>query len=230
MKTVINYCSGGGYGSSPGQFSGPTFMASDSNNNIYVLDVGNYRIQKFNSEGVFIMQWGTYGPDISQFRRLSGISIDVDDFVYISDSISGKMLKSNSDGVFIESISTVGELLQYKSVAVDSDSNIFTGSNQIIFHVDEYGKLLNQWNLSGVAETKGIDIAIDNVSNVYVCKEGIGVIQKYTADGQLITEWGTQGSAPGEFNSPNAITVDPNGKIYVADTENHRIQVFVPNG
>ena len=42
--------------------------------------------------------------------------------------------------------------------------------------------------------------------------------------------WGTQGSAAGEFNYPNGVAVDSAGNVYVADTENHRIQKIGADG
>jgi len=42
--------------------------------------------------------------------------------------------------------------------------------------------------------------------------------------------WGTSGSAPGQFSAPRAIAVAPDGTVYVADSRNHRIQRFSPDG
>ncbi|HEU4754340.1 MAG TPA: hypothetical protein VFU47_14615, partial [Armatimonadota bacterium] len=49
-------------------------------------------------------------------------------------------------------------------------------------------------------------------------------------DGRYLGEWGTHGSAPGQFRLPHAICTDPDGLIYVADRSNKRIQVFAPDG
>lgn len=42
--------------------------------------------------------------------------------------------------------------------------------------------------------------------------------------------WGRQGSGPGEFNEPRALTIDGRGHIYVADSKNHRVQKLAPDG
>ncbi len=47
---------------------------------------------------------------------------------------------------------------------------------------------------------------------------------------QLLTKWGSQGTSDGQFQSPFAIAADAEGNVYVADTFNHRIQKFAPNG
>jgi sugar lactone lactonase YvrE len=42
--------------------------------------------------------------------------------------------------------------------------------------------------------------------------------------------WGEPGTDPGQFNVPHNICCDPDGWVYVADRENHRVQVFDGNG
>src|SRR4030067_463767 len=83
----------GGTGSGDGQFSqgdglwtgGPRGIAVDSKNNIYVVDVGNHRIQKFNNQGNYLLQWGTYGYGDGQFIRPKGINVDNQDNIYVTE-------------------------------------------------------------------------------------------------------------------------------------------------
>ncbi|HEX5452558.1 MAG TPA: peptidyl-alpha-hydroxyglycine alpha-amidating lyase family protein [Stellaceae bacterium] len=55
-------------------------------------------------------------------------------------------------------------------------------------------------------------------------------IHKFTIDGRLLSSWGEPGTDPGQFNIPHNICCDPEGWLYVADRENHRVQVFDGNG
>ena len=50
------------------------------------------------------------------------------------------------------------------------------------------------------------------------------------ADGKFLFDWGTKGTAPGEFDLPHGIAMDARGRLYVADRANGRVQVFDPNG
>jgi hypothetical protein len=67
--------------------------------------------------------------------------------------------------------------------------------------------------------------------HVYV-SDGYGNarVHKYTIDGKLQKSWGESGTDPGTFNIVHNICCDPDGWIYVADRENHRVQVFDGDG
>lgn len=55
-------------------------------------------------------------------------------------------------------------------------------------------------------------------------------IVKFTKDGKYIKEWGKLGSGPGEFRTPHALAFDSQGRLFVADRGNHRIQIFDQEG
>ena len=57
-----------------------------------------------------------------------------------------------------------------------------------------------------------------------------GRILKFAPDGTFIKEWGQIGSEPGEFRTPHALAFDSQGRLFVADRGNHRIQIFDQDG
>jgi hypothetical protein len=57
-----------------------------------------------------------------------------------------------------------------------------------------------------------------------------GRIVKYTTDGEYVMEFGSVGTGPGQFDLIHGIAVDRNGRIYVSDRMNQRIQVFTEDG
>jgi DNA-binding beta-propeller fold protein YncE len=59
---------------------------------------------------------------------------------------------------------------------------------------------------------------------------GNACVHKFTPDGRLIKTWGEPGTDPGQFNIVHNIATDADGFVYVADRENHRVQVFDGNG
>jgi DNA-binding beta-propeller fold protein YncE len=59
---------------------------------------------------------------------------------------------------------------------------------------------------------------------------GASRMHKFSAEGELLLSWGTEGEGPGQFNMPHGVHVDEAGQVFVADRENNRIQVFTPDG
>jgi sugar lactone lactonase YvrE len=57
-----------------------------------------------------------------------------------------------------------------------------------------------------------------------------GRILKFDKDGNFIKEWGRIGTGPGEFRTPHALAFDSQGRLFVADRGNHRIQIFDQDG
>jgi sugar lactone lactonase YvrE len=53
---------------------------------------------------------------------------------------------------------------------------------------------------------------------------------KFDPRGRFITEWGRKGSGPGEMSEPHTIAMDSQGRLFVGDRENNRIQIFDQDG
>jgi DNA-binding beta-propeller fold protein YncE len=73
--------------------------------------------------------------------------------------------------------------------------------------------------------------ALSPRGDIYV-SDGYGnaCIHKFAADGRLLKTWGRSGCLPGEFYIPHNLVCDDEGWVYVADRENHRVQVFDGDG
>lgn len=87
----------------------------------------------------------------------------------------------------------------------------------------------------GFLTPRGIAIAPDG--SIYVADSGNHRIVHLSSEGTLIGQWGSYGQTeaeavapPGTFSEPWGVTVAPDGSIYVADTWNHRVQKFSPEG
>ena len=75
-------------------------------------------------------------------------------------------------------------------------------------------------------------VAIDKRTGEFYVADGYSNarVHKYTPDGGYLFSWGESGTAEGQFNIVHNITTDGEGWVYVADRENHRIQIFSPEG
>jgi sugar lactone lactonase YvrE len=59
---------------------------------------------------------------------------------------------------------------------------------------------------------------------------GIDRILKFDSTGTLMKTWGRRGSGPGEFNQPHALAMDSQGRLFVGDRSNNRVQIFDQDG
>jgi hypothetical protein len=85
--------------------------------------------------------------------------------------------------------------------------------------------------MSGTPFHRCTHTALSPRGDIYV-SDGYGNarVHKFSPDGKLLKSWGEPGTDPGQFNIVHNIVTDPEGWVYVADRENHRVQVFDGNG
>jgi DNA-binding beta-propeller fold protein YncE len=85
--------------------------------------------------------------------------------------------------------------------------------------------------MSGTPFHRCTHTALSPQGDIYV-SDGYGNarVHKFSPDGKLLKSWGEPGTDPGQFNIVHNIVTDAEGWVYVADRENHRVQVFDGNG
>jgi DNA-binding beta-propeller fold protein YncE len=144
------------------------------------------------------------------------------------------------DGNFIKSW---GEGLFHRAhgLHVDADDNLYCtdDGDHTVRKCTADGKVLLTIGIpekpapfmSGEPFHRCTHTALSPKGEIYV-SDGYGNarVHKYTPDGKLIKSWGEPGSDPGQFNIVHNISTDVDGWVYVADRENHRVQVFDGNG
>lgn len=78
-------------GREPGQFNIPLAAATDGAGALYVVDFGNFRIQKFDSTGKFLFTFGSSGAELGRFARPRAIALDGEGNIYVSDGGFGNV-------------------------------------------------------------------------------------------------------------------------------------------
>jgi len=180
-------------------------VAVDSQDRVYVFDRDReHPIVIFDRDGNF---WDTWGNGI--FNRPHSIRIGADDSVYCVDTGDHTVRKFTNEGKLLM-------MLGNKNRPSD------TGCNELDYRAIKRG---------GPPFNRPTDLAFAPSGEIFV-SDGYGNarVHKFSTDGTLLLSWGEVGSGPGEFAFPHSICVDKYGKIYVADRENNRIQVFTLNG
>ncbi|MCC7361626.1 MAG: SMP-30/gluconolactonase/LRE family protein [Anaerolineales bacterium] len=130
-----------------------------------------------------------------------------------------------------------------RGVAVAADGSVYVADsrNNRIQKFDSQGNLLLTWGAFGSLDAgtaapgafnEPWGVAVGPDGSLYVTDTWNHRVQKFDADGNFLTMWGTfgQGETAAAFWGPRGIAVDGQGRVYVADTGNKRIVVFDSNG
>jgi len=178
-------------------------VATDSKDRVFVFNRGAHPVIVFDTDGKFIDAWGE-----SIFTNAHGIYIGPDDRVYCADNFDHTVRIFSPDGQLTQ---TLGEKDQ------PSDTGFVAGKSPVLRGAGPFNMVTN--------------VALSGSGDLYV-SDGYGNsrVHKFSGDGEHILSWGEPGTGPGEFNLPHAIAVDRNDRVYVADRENSRIQVFTVAG
>jgi streptogramin lyase len=227
----------GSYGSGDGQFDSPVGVgvAVDASGDVYVNDVGNDRIQKFDSSGAFITKWGSFGSGDGEFNNPYGVATDSSGNVYVSDFGNNRIQKFDASGAFITKWGSAGsgdgQFANPVGIAVDASGNVYVSDfgNNRIQKFDGTGGFITKWGSAGSGDGQfagPYGIAVDAFNYVYVTEYGNDRIQKFDAAGAFITKWGSLGSGDGQFNNPLGVAVGSSGYVYVTDFGNNRVQKF----
>ena len=229
-RRIQKFTSSGGYitqwgsaGSGDGQFgadafpnTGPRGVATDSSDNVYVVDSGNNRIQKFDPDGNFITKWGSAGSGDGQFSEPVGVATDSFGNVFVADSGNNRIQKFEPDGTFMTKWGSPGsgdgQFFHPVSVAI---------SQFAVYVVDQGNDRIQGFNFEGVfqatAGTSGSGdgefsapegIATDSF-NLYVADSGNNRIQELDPFGSFVTEWGSLGSGDGQFDIMGGVAIPP---------------------
>ena len=178
------------------------------------------------------------GKGVWVFERCGGSScVDSKLAPVLHFDASGKLLASFGAGMFVFP----------HGIAVDPDGNVWVadadgknGKGHVVVKFSPSGKALLTLGKPGMPGdapgyfNRPTGVAIARNGDIFVA-DGHGGdsnarVVKFSKTGRFITAWGRKGSAEGEFDTPHAIAVDSQERVYVADRSNSRIQVFDANG
>ena len=193
------YASFGGYGNGNYQFADPQGLGVAPNGDIYVADCGNHRIQ-------------IYRPDWSYKATLG---------------VNGQ---AGSDNAHFDCP---------RDVAIDGIGTIYV-ADEGNHRVQVFDSNRNYVRTIGITGTTGngfdrfsdwgLDrLAVDSQNRVYITDGGNNRVQVFDSTGAYLTTiGGSWGMRTGQLRGPSGIAIGPDGSLYVADSDNHRIQKFAP--
>ena len=152
---------------------------------------------------------------------------------------SGKMLKSWGAGLFVF---PHGATVDGQGNLWVTDAQMQNGKGYQVFKFDPDGKILMTLGKPGVASAEpGLfdeptDVAVAANGDIFVTEghsggtAGNDRISKFSRDGRFIKSWGRKGTGPNDLDSPHTIAIDSQGRLFVGDRNNNRIQIFDQEG
>lgn len=179
-------------------------VATDSRDRLFVLGRQQPRVLIYERDGTFVGSWGE-----GQFtERTHGLTIAPDDSVFIVDEGAQVVYKFTPEGELLLTLGTKG---------VASDTG-YDGSLESIVR-------------GGPPFNRPTNLAVAPSGDLYV-SDGYGNarVHRFSAGGELLGSWGEAGNGPGQFNLSHGVAVAPDGRVFVADRENDRVQIFTPEG
>jgi uncharacterized protein (TIGR03663 family) len=220
----------------PATFAEPWGITLDGDGNVLVADTWNHRIQKFDPNGKFLLQWGISGVAADGLDRLwgpRGIAVAPDGAIYVTDSGNKRVVAFSPEG------KPLFEFLQEADARLDEPVGIAIGPDNKVYVADTWNFRVAVFALDGKFErsfpvqgwnSNSIDnkpyLAVDSAGRVYVTDpEGYRVLV-FSPDGKPLLTFGEFGSEESSFGLPTGITLSPDGKLWVADAGNARLAQF----
>jgi DNA-binding beta-propeller fold protein YncE len=232
----------GGFGTAAGRLNFPHAVAFDAKNGrVIVADTFNNRIQAFLPDGTPANVFG--GTNVIEgFLWPFGVAVDPSGQLFVVDSGHHRVEVFSPSGAPVRTIGlgTEGhangqfdwpwsvEATADRVLVADQMNNriqVFANdaSNTFLFHIGQHDDPLLEWPL-------GVAVGPGPTGTIYVTDTNHHQVKAFSATtGEQLYVVGTpgqQGSDPGSFFDPVGLTVDADGRIYVADTQNHRVQVL----
>jgi len=188
--------------------------------------------------GVIAVSPGVDGASIWAFERCGGGNCLTSDLAPVLHfDPSGKLLASFGAGMFVFP----------HGIALDKEGNVYVadadgknGRGHVVVKFSPDGKVLMTLGHPGMpGDAPGYfyrpsAVTIAPNGTIFVA-DGHGGdsnarIVKLAPDGTILKTWGRKGTGPGEFNEPHGIALDSQGRVFVADRVNSRVQIFDQDG
>lgn len=180
---------------------------------------------------------GHRGTGAGELNKPRSVAVDRQDNLYVVD-MTGRVQKFSPEGTFLLSWQ-MPQTDKGKPKGMCRDGNgrivVLEPHYSRVNHFSTNGELQQQWGTHGTNAGELAfprSVAVNSRGNIFVSEYGITErVQGFTPDGkQSPFAFGQAGDGPAQFNRAEGLGIDTADRIYVADSCNHRIQIFSPEG
>lgn len=240
----------GSLGTGNGQFagSGPEGVAVDAQGNIWVSDTYGGRLEKFSGAGEFLKSISSKGSAVGQLGEPTGLAFAANGNVFVADWQNNRVSVFSEAGEFVRQFGAAGtgngQFSHPDEVNIDDLGNVWVGdqSNGRIEEFNQAGEYLAQFGTNGTGSGQfsfgyPIGMTSDRRGRFWVADAKNNRIQKWAIPDfvpdytpALNSSFGALGSANGQLKHPGDVALDAKGNLWVADSNNNRIEEFSPEG
>jgi DNA-binding beta-propeller fold protein YncE len=194
--------------------------------------------------------WGRTGDETGAFDRPTNLAVDQLGDVYVLEDNHDRVQVFDHDGEFLRAFSwlrdeqgfpaTGTDFIRPADIEVDAEGRIHMSDVgwPRVFLFDRYGFLIKSWGnylkTGAAAFSRPYSLAVDAEGYVYVLDPSLYRVLKFDISQVnpqiLLDEWGSQGTAPGQFGTVSDIEIDGEGNIYLSDWEHDAVHKFSPDG
>ena len=180
---------------------------------------------------------GTRGTGLGQFNKPRSLAVDAQDNLYVVD-MTGRVQKFSPRGEYLLSWQMPQtDLGKPKGMTRDHEGRIVVIEPHYsrVNHFAPDGTLVTQWGRHGTNAGElalARAVAVNSKGEIFISEYGATErIQRFSPNGtQLLASFGKAGHSNGEFNRAEGIAIGNDDHLYIADSCNHRIQVFSRDG
>ncbi|XP_076630048.1 tripartite motif-containing protein brain tumor [Colletes latitarsis] len=228
-QKMIYHCKFGEFGVMEGQFTEPSGVAVNAQNDIIVADTNNHRIQIFDKEGRFKFQFGECGKRDGQLLYPNRVAVvkTSGDIIVTERSPTHQIQIYNQYGQFVRKFGA--NILQHpRGVTVDSKGRIVVVECKVmrVIIFDQAGNVLQKFGCSKHLEFPN-GVVVNDKQEIFISDNRAHCVKVFNYEGAYLRQIGGEGIT----NYPIGVGINAVGEILIADNHNNfNLTIFTQDG
>jgi DNA-binding beta-propeller fold protein YncE len=215
----------------------PQAVAVGPDGAVYVVDQGSHLVQQFAPDGTWLRDIGTAGTRPGELSAIGAVAVTSDNQVVVADGASNRVVRFDATGGLIDSWGGNGTALGKFHFGAGGGNDAAAGggiaaAGTTLYIVDTGNDRVVRFNAQGgngaeivppgtLQNPRGVAV---RGTRMLVADDQHHRVAAFDTGGHLLASIGSgQGAGPGQLNFPYGVSIDPQGRVFVADDMNQRI-------
>jgi len=215
-------------GSLDGQLGRPSCIRFDLKENLWLTDSANHKVQQFTKEGEFLSAWGERGKNPGHFEGPWGLALTSTGDIYVSDWGNDRIQRYSRMGQFIDEFYG-----NFEETRIHRPAGLVAGEDGNIYVADWGNEQVKVIGPNGelVASIRGDSVDSKWAADYFAVNPEEGQLRYESnlfpeLDPPARRDREISAGVEGYFWGPSAVMLDDSGRLYVADSLRHRLQVY----